>query len=297
MQQKLIEILAAATDWMTAAEIAGKGGWRSAANVGVALQQMEKADGRVESRKSDKKKQGNGMPATEWKLTEKTFDGDTKPVVRNSRTTEAPAHDAAQTETNLRQQIAHLNDELAGEKSNVKFVREQLRLAEQQRDEHFAEAEAAKKKAADLEDDVRRHVESNNRLSTAIIHFLASTQQLTGMEHKPSNMQEAEEQIAAAFNLMRGRVEELELAVDVAQQAVASMELSEEQAANDAVNVKDAAVGYLVRVPGKKTRICIKPDNARNVALSAARTHGRADVLALVPVGKAVKGAEWKDAA
>lgn len=68
MQQKLIEILAAATDWMTDAEIAGKGGWRSAANVGVALQQMEKADGCVERRKSDKKKQGNGMPATEWKL-------------------------------------------------------------------------------------------------------------------------------------------------------------------------------------------------------------------------------------
>lgn len=176
-------------------------------------------------------------------------------------------------------------------------VREQLKLAEQQRDEHFAEAEAAKKKAADLEDDARRHVEAHNRLSTEVIHFLVATQQLTGMEHKPSNLQEAEQQVSAAFNLMRGRVEELELAVDVAQQAVASMELAEEQAANDAVDVKDAAVGYLVRVPGKKTRICIKPDNARNAALSAARTYGRADVLALVPVGKAVKGAEWKDAA
>jgi DNA-binding HxlR family transcriptional regulator len=176
-------------------------------------------------------------------------------------------------------------------------LRCQLELAEKQRDAHFAEVEQAKKIIDDLQDDVRRHVEAHNRLSTEIIHFLIATQQLTGMDHKPSNMQEAEEQISAAFNLMRGRVEELELAVDMAQQAVASMELAEEQAANDAVDVKDAAVGYLVRVPGKKTRICIKPDNARNAALSAARTHGRADVLALVPVGKAVKGAEWKDAA
>lgn len=291
MQQKLTEILDKAKGWMTAAEIADKGGWRSAANVGVALQQMEKADGRVTRRKSDTKKQGNGMPATEWKLTEKEF-GDhvvdatklvSDSVVRKSRTTEPepaftkPAHDDGWLE--------------------AARVREQLRLAEQQRDAHFAEAEAAKKKTADLEDDVRRHTEAHGRLSTAIGNFLTTVQQLTGIDHKPSNLAAAEEQIAAAFNLQRGRVEELELAVDVAQQAVASMELAEEQAANDVVDVKDAAVGYLVRVPGKKTRICIKPDNARNAALTAARTHGRADVLALVPVGKAVKGAEWKDAA
>lgn len=281
MQQKLTEILDKATGWMTAAEIADKGGWRSPANVGVALQQMEKADGRVERRKSDTKKQGNGMPATEWKLTEKTFDGDTKPVVRNSRTTEASAP--------VFTQPAHDNE--------VADLRAKLALAEKQRNDHFEEAEAAKKKVADLEDDVRRHVEAHSQLSTEISHFLTVVQQLSGIDHRPKNLAESEEQIATAFNMMRGRVEELELAVDVAQQAVASMELAEEQAANDAVDVKEAAIGYLVRVPGKKTRICIKPDNARNAALSAARTHGRADVLALVPVGKAVKGAEWKDAA
>lgn len=181
--------------------------------------------------------------------------------------------------------------------NEVADLRAKLALAEKQRNDHFDEAEAAKKKVADLEDDVRRHVEAHSQLSTEISHFLTVVQQLSGIDHRPKNLAESEEQIATAFNMMRGRVEELELAVDVAQQAVASMELAEEQAANDAVDVKEAAIGYLVRVPGKKTRICIKPDNARNAALSAARTHGRADVLALVPVGKAVKGAEWKDAA
>ncbi|MDE2442635.1 MAG: hypothetical protein KGP14_16600, partial [Betaproteobacteria bacterium] len=64
-----------------------------------------------------------------------------------------------------------------------------------------------------------------------------------------------------------------------------------------AKEITDAAVGYIVRVVGKKPRICAKPESARNAALSSARAHGRADVLALVPVGKAVRGAEWKEAA
>lgn len=273
MQEKITNFLSKTQDATARMIAAGIGESDSQSSVNAALNAM-RTDGAVEC----EKRKGKGNELVYWLA---------KPV---------SVADSA-TETNLRQQIAHLNDQLAGEKSNFARLNTYLTQSERQRDEHFEDAERAQKKVADLEDDVRRHVEAHNRLSTEIIHFLIATQQLTGMEHKPSNMQEAEEQISAAFNLMRGRVEELELAVDVAQQAVASMELAEEQAANDAVDVKDAAVGYLVRVPGKKTRICIKPDNARNAALSAARTYGRADVLALVPVGKAVKGAEWKDAA
>lgn len=67
--------------------------------------------------------------------------------------------------------------------------------------------------------------------------------------------------------------------------------------ADQAKDITEAAAGYIVRIPGKKPRICVKPENARNAALSGARQHGRADVLALVPVGKAVRGAEWKEAA
>ena len=71
MQEKLIEILSRATAWMTAQQIADAGGWRSASNVTVALQQMEKASGKVEHRKSQTELMANGLPATEWKLTDK----------------------------------------------------------------------------------------------------------------------------------------------------------------------------------------------------------------------------------
>lgn len=89
MQEKLIDLLSTATGWLTAGEIADLGGWRSGANVGVALAQMEKATGAVVRRKSPTKKQHNGMAATEWKLAEKQFAGsDTTPAAggeNNSR--------------------------------------------------------------------------------------------------------------------------------------------------------------------------------------------------------------------
>jgi len=89
MQEKLIDLLSTATGWLTAGEIADLGGWRSGANVGVALAQMEKATGAVVRRKSPTKKQHNGTAATEWKLAEKQFAGsDTTPAAggeNNSR--------------------------------------------------------------------------------------------------------------------------------------------------------------------------------------------------------------------
>lgn len=105
MQEKLIDILSRATAWMTAQQIADAGGWRSASNVTVALQQMEKASGKVEHRKSQTELMANGLPATEWKLTDKKIKEATetkmgrKPkhpplepaVVRESRTTEMPS--------------------------------------------------------------------------------------------------------------------------------------------------------------------------------------------------------------
>jgi len=54
---------------------------------------------------------------------------------------------------------------------------------------------------------------------------------------------------------------------------------------------------YLVRVPKKAPRIFSKRSNAEAAALSSARQHGTVNVFALVPVGKAVRGANWEDAA
>lgn len=63
----------------------------------------------------------------------------------------------------------------------------------------------------------------------------------------------------------------------------------------DAQEVTDAAVGYLVRAPKRKPRYIVKPERAREAALAAVRAGaGRADVLAVVPVGTARRGAEWR---
>ncbi len=65
----------------------------------------------------------------------------------------------------------------------------------------------------------------------------------------------------------------------------------------DGVDVKDAAVGYLVRVTKRKPRYVTKPERARDAALAAVRAGaGRAEVLAVVPVGVARRGAEWAEA-
>mgnify|MGYP000237460215 FL=1 len=63
----------------------------------------------------------------------------------------------------------------------------------------------------------------------------------------------------------------------------------------DGVDVKDAAVGYLIRVTKRKPRYVTQPERARDAALAAVRAGaGRAEVLAVVPVGVARRGAEWQ---
>lgn len=72
-------------------------------------------------------------------------------------------------------------------------------------------------------------------------------------------------------------------------------EALQEQA--NAVDVKDAAVGYLIRVFKRDLILRRKLDSARLAALGAVRAGAaRAEVLAVVPVGVARRGAEWGDA-
>lgn len=152
MQEKLIDILSRATAWMTAGEIAEAGNWRSHANVVIALHQIERSTGNVERRKSPTKKMRNGMPATEWKLTEKTIAESTetkmgrKPkhppleqaVVREIRTTEMSsdkeccnaakvvATTAGAEVSELRKQLADLIAENSGFCSLIEEQRNQI---------------------------------------------------------------------------------------------------------------------------------------------------------------------------
>lgn len=110
MQEKLIDILSRATAWMTAAQIAEAGGWRSHSNVGVALGQIEKATGTVERRKSPTQLQSNGMPATEWKLTEKHIEDSTE--TKMGRKPKFPPLEPATKATDLSEKLADVQRQL-----------------------------------------------------------------------------------------------------------------------------------------------------------------------------------------
>lgn len=212
MQEKLVEILSAATDFMTAAEIATKGGWRSAANVGVALQQMEKANGQVVRRKSKTKRMSNNMPATEWALSDKDF---AKDVKAEMPTDKACCNAAKVVATTAGAEVSELRAE-------IKRLREaNLGLA--------VESDNRKKRIAELE----------TKLGYANQQVEALTEQLIGDE--------------------------------------------------EAVDVVDAAKGYLVRALKRKPRFLTKPESAVLAAQHAAKATGRGEVFALVPVGVAVR--------
>lgn len=69
------------------------------------------------------------------------------------------------------------------------------------------------------------------------------------------------------------------------------------QEQGNAADVTAAAVGYLVRVPKRPPMIRRQPEAARLAALGAVRAGAaRAEVLAVVPVGAARRGAEWGEA-
>ncbi|AMO36444.1 hypothetical protein AC731_005540 [Thauera humireducens] len=81
------------------------------------------------------------------------------------------------------------------------------------------------------------------------------------------------------------------------------MQLSEAYAERDEIRLRndsppaDQPVGYLVRATKRKPRTLHDEDKAREAALGAIRAGApRAEVFALVPVGQAKRGAEWKEA-
>lgn len=286
MQTKLIEILSKATGWLPANKIAEIGEWRSAANVGVALGQMEKA-GRTERRKSPTIRMHNGMPATEWKLVEKVFPGDKEKAA-------AKAPESSPVEQQVSQGLEMFN------------LRQQLAHAEKMRDAHFESAETAAKRIDELVAENRAIAEDRDRYQRMFNAACVDLGLINESLELDPNDGGAEPIIDAIKNLhaflnqtgeqadaLRSERDKLRKECDELFIKLGNMEIEQEQSKD----VTEAAVGYIVRVAGRKPRICAKPESARTAALASARAHGRADVLALVPVGKAVRGAEWKEAA
>lgn len=247
---------------------------------------MEKASGNVERRKSATKKQSNGMPATEWKLTEKTF-GESACVQKSVKSeTQAGLTVANETQKGVVRKnrtteptIEQRAVEIAVDRHNeAADLRAMLALAEKQRDAHFAEAELAQKKISDLEDDVRRQsgrAEDGERANAAWLSLAA--------EYECKSIPD-----------FRVFIESLERRVDVLKMAVESMhEQLDAKQRNTSFDVSSAAQ-YIVKTPSRPPRFTKLHKNAHAVAMSSARQHGFAEVFALIPVGKAIRGAEWR---
>lgn len=259
MHDKLNELLSEATGWRTAAELAEKGGWRSPAHVGLALKQMPG----VESRMSPTKKMMNGMPAKEYKLIDKHFPDDIKAAPRHEKpkadkpekTTACIPEDSPQKRVEIRRQP----------------------------------------------DDQALQIATRNHNLLCAIHDALCLPDETGYSEMPRLVTE----LRAAVVKQAKHILELEETIrttqnraEVAENAgiklssqVAELQLAMENAGKIATRLANQ---YLVKTPNKPPRFTKKHAKAQNVALSAARQHGLAEVFELVPVGKAIRGAEWK---
>ena len=51
---------------------------------------------------------------------------------------------------------------------------------------------------------------------------------------------------------------------------------------------------FLVRVPKRKPQVVKSLEKARQQAMSSAKKSGKVEVFAMVPIGSAVQGAEWR---
>ena len=250
MQEKLIDILSRATAWMTAPQIADAGGWRSASNVAVALQQMEKANGQVERRKSPTETMGNGLPATEWKLTDKKIKDATESKM-GRKPKHPPLEPAAST-------IEKRAVEIAVDRHN-KSVDLAEKLADVQRQLEISEAanDSWLRLASEFEcksiPDMRILV---NSLYRRIDDLKAeSSAEFSVIEEQRNQIAKLNEQ------LMHG---------------------------TETVDVKNAK-GYLVCAPKRKPAKLMKADSAVERAKAAAKATGRSELFALVQVGLATR--------
>lgn len=121
------------------------------------------------------------------------------------------------------------------------------------------------------------------------------------------DLQEIAERVAAGVADLTARLQNKDAELFEQARLVAALrtQLSEVAAERDAYRLRidsppadqSIASGYLVRAPKRAPRITARQETAVAAALAAARNgSGRGEVFALVPVGKAVRGAEWRPA-
>lgn len=200
----------------------------------------------------------------------------------------------------------------------IERLRATLALAEKQRNDHFERAESLQK-ALENADSKLGHLgtmliniegeDIESKLGKVLHENLHATHRISDLEDDVRRHSERADDgerangawlsLAAEYECksipdLRVFIESLERRVDVLKMAVESMhEQLDAKQRNTSFDVSSAAQ-YIVKTPSRPPRFTKLHKNAHAVAMSSARQHGFAEVFALIPVGKAIRGAEWR---
>jgi len=287
MIEKLLAELSKATVWMPAQVLKDKVGARNTTNVSLRLRGLEKNGSAVSRSRTEA-----GAKIVEWRHADKVNAGDlppagraTKaaPVVQDSLTTEMPTDKEC---CNAAKVVATT----AG--THVAELRAQLKLAEQQRDEHYHRAELFQLDLAGIKETVTQQRSTIDAKDTELGISDAAVDGWLELakEFECKSIPELRVFINAA-------VDKLDRLRSVKAENTALTILNESMPGFGAVHKALSGRAYLVRIPKKAPRVFSKRSNAEAAAMSAAKQRGTVNVFALVPVGKAVRGAEWQEVA
>lgn len=209
----------------------------------------------------------------------------------------------------LTAQIEHLRAELAERDSHLHKITSDTgrsdiaqRLIDHNDDRLYHEADMLMYEASDAitmleheRDQLRAELETA-RAEAIALKTLEGAMPGFGTAHDAQRIASLTAELQALRTSSANAINEADrLRAELATERQAREALQEQ--GDDAVDVKDAAVGYLVRVPKRRPMMRTKPESARAAALSAVRSGAaHAEVLAVVPVGTARRGAEWRGA-
>lgn len=181
--------------------------------------------------------------------------------------------------------------------SEVSFLREQLTDAEQ----IIANARQALKvkEGESLVLAIERLVADRNAHRDDVLNWERTMMKLVG-EDGIGSVTKSIENMQAEIAYKAGVIDDYQAKLGHARVQIDALN-EQLMHGEDAVDVKDAARGYLVCAPKRKPAKFYKPETAVAKAKAAAKTTGRCDVFALVPVGvatrKQIQAVEFKERA
>lgn len=151
-----------------------------------------------------------------------------------------------------------------------------------------SEVEALRKQMADLEDDIRRQVQRASAAETNRDHMKQLAEER--LVHLIAHEMTIKNWLDLAREFECKSVPELRVFINATLDRINSLKSATGQGDENDERTKQ----FVVRTPSQPPRFTKRHKTAHAAALSAASRHGMAEVFALVPVGKAVRGAVWK---